>query len=89
MLPPMWPRPTKPSFVDVVAVISVLPFDRGQVILSRLEVRYCKTGSILAGARKPATAPVTAGLRRVPATATAPGSGVVANGRPGGAGPPA
>src|SRR5437016_12779376 len=42
MLPPMWPRPTKPIFVDVAAVISVLPFDRGQVVRSQLEVRCCK-----------------------------------------------
>ena len=59
--------------MDVAAVISVLPFDRGQVILSQPEV-LGKDRTDPGPARKPAMAPVTAGAGRIPATAAAPGS---------------
>src|SRR2546426_12694234 len=39
MLPPMWPRPTKPILGDVVAAISTPPLDRGDVVIAQLQVR--------------------------------------------------
>ena len=48
--------------------------------LSRVRFAAATIGSTCSGRRKPAMAPFTAGLRRVQATATAPGVGVVAGG---------
>src|ERR1700722_8830925 len=37
MLPPMWPRPTKPTVAFALVVMSGAPFDRGDVVVVELE----------------------------------------------------
>ena len=70
MLPPMWPRPTKP----IGRAGHSPPFDRRDVVVARARGPAApRIGSTWSGRRKPTIAPSTAGLRSVQATATAPG----------------
>ena len=74
MLPPMFPRPTKPILVVVAVLVAMSrpPFDGRDVLVAELQLCCGDDRVDLVGRRKPTMAPSTAGLRSVQATATAP-----------------
>src|ERR1700675_1486277 len=48
MLPPMWPRPTKPMLV--ISAISGTPFERRDILVAQLEIRRADDRVDLVGA---------------------------------------
>src|SRR5438270_3908383 len=77
MLPPMWPRPTKPIFEGVVAAISTPPLDRGDVVIAQLQIRRPEDRIDLGGAAETGDGSVHGRVAKGPGHGDRPRRGVV------------